>query len=161
MKRELCATVYIIQDGKVLLIHHRKHGKWLPAGGHMEPNELPHEAAIREAKEETGLDIEIFGHENVHVDTQFAKSIPRPFVMLLEEIPAYKDVPSHKHIDLIYAGRPINGELLQNEIETSGLRWWTLEEIENLIPGKDIFPDSVEIIRTIFQSCVHSYSSVS
>ena len=57
MKRQFTATVYILEKDKVLLIHHRKLQKWLPPGGHMDPNETPAEAACREAFEETGLKI--------------------------------------------------------------------------------------------------------
>jgi 8-oxo-dGTP pyrophosphatase MutT (NUDIX family) len=28
---------------------------WLPPGGHIDPHELPHDAAVREVHEETGL----------------------------------------------------------------------------------------------------------
>ncbi len=41
------------------LIFHRKLKKWLPPGGHIDPNEMPSETAIREAFEETGLEIEL------------------------------------------------------------------------------------------------------
>lgn len=154
MDRQFCATVYILQDDKVLLIYHRKHNKWLPPGGHIEMNEIPHGAAIREAKEETGLDIEIVSQENVWVDYPNARSIPRPYLMLLEEIPPHKDKPYHQHIDLIYLARPIGGELIQNEIETGGLRWWAFDEIETLKPGHDIFPDTVDILQKISQSVI-------
>jgi 8-oxo-dGTP pyrophosphatase MutT (NUDIX family) len=48
-------------DGRVLLIHERLETgtHWLTPGGGLEPGELPHEAAIREAREETGADLVI------------------------------------------------------------------------------------------------------
>ncbi len=42
---------------RVLLVDHRKAGLWLPPGGHIEPRELPESAAVREAREELGIDV--------------------------------------------------------------------------------------------------------
>jgi 8-oxo-dGTP pyrophosphatase MutT (NUDIX family) len=48
-------------DGRVLLIHERFETgtHWLTPGGGLEPGELPHQAAVREAREETGADLMI------------------------------------------------------------------------------------------------------
>lgn len=53
--RSLTATVYIINESKVLLHNHKKYNTLFPVGGHIEADELPHEAALREAYEESGL----------------------------------------------------------------------------------------------------------
>ena len=53
--------VYVRKDGKVLLGKRRSiHGKgeWCAPGGKMEMNESPEECAIRETREETGLEIQ-------------------------------------------------------------------------------------------------------
>ncbi len=54
-KIDFTASVYIVREGKVLLHKHKKLGIWLPPGGHIEPEEDPNQAALREAKEESGL----------------------------------------------------------------------------------------------------------
>src|SRR5271156_4090897 len=51
------ASGIVIELDHILLVHHRRIGAWLPPGGHIEEHELPHETAIRETKEETGVDI--------------------------------------------------------------------------------------------------------
>ncbi|NLB48507.1 MAG: 8-oxo-dGTP diphosphatase [Erysipelotrichia bacterium] len=66
-------------DHYLLLFRNRKKndyykGKWIGVGGKLEPNESPDEAAVREVKEETGLDVHslsmagevIFVNENYH-----------------------------------------------------------------------------------------------
>jgi 8-oxo-dGTP diphosphatase len=54
------AEVFIVHEGKVLLRRHRKYGSiWLSIGGHIEAGEDPIEAALREVKEEVGLDVVI------------------------------------------------------------------------------------------------------
>lgn len=150
MEKQFSATVYVIEDDKTLLIFHRKLQKWLPPGGHLNDNETPPEAAKREVREETGLEIEFLTQENIWIDDSNAKSFERPFMCLLEQIPAYQNQPSHLHMDLIYVAKPKGGVLTYNIEETEGLRWFTQEEIENLEPGKEIFSETQASLRTIF-----------
>ena len=142
MERQFTATVYIIENEKVLLIYHKKLKKWLPPGGHIDPNETPSEAAIREAREETGLTIELIKQENIWIDRWNAKSIERPYLCLLEEIPAHGSHAAHQHIDMIFIGRPVDGEIVENQIETDGIRWFSLHEVEQLHYDVDIFTET-------------------
>ena len=45
----------------VVLLKHKRLGFWLQPGGHIDPGELPWEAALRESCEETGLDCSFVG----------------------------------------------------------------------------------------------------
>ncbi len=56
-KIDFTVEVFIVYDNKVLLRKHDKYKKWLSIGGHIELDEDPNQAAIREVKEEVGLDI--------------------------------------------------------------------------------------------------------
>lgn len=143
------STVYIVEAGRTLLIYHKKFKKWLPPGGHLHPNETPSEAALREAKEETGLEIELFQQENVWIDRWNAKSIPRPYMCLLEEIPAVGDQAAHRHIDMIFLARPTGGNEEINSHETEGLQWFSLEEVESLEGDVEIFEETKETLRKI------------
>lgn len=49
--------VFMTYQNEILLLFHKKHKKWFGVGGHIEENEMAHEAAIREVKEETGIDL--------------------------------------------------------------------------------------------------------
>ena len=152
MERQFVASVYIIENGNVLLIQHLKLNKWLPPGGHLNPNETPSEGAKREAWEETGIEIEFISQENIWVNQTNACSFERPYLCLLEEIPEYKGVPQHQHIDFIYLARPVGGILQQNHLETAGLRWFSLEEVEALEPEVEIFTETQQVIRQILQT---------
>ena len=150
MQRQFVASVYIFSEQRVLLIYHRKLQKWLPAGGHIDPNELPFEAAIREAFEETGIEVELLSDEYVWVERWNAKSIPRPFLCLLEEIPAFGDQPAHQHIDNVYIGRAIGGKEKINHTETKGLYWFSWNEIQALKDDQEIFAETKTVLQSIF-----------
>lgn len=151
LERHFTAGAYIIdEEKKVLLIYHRKLKKWLPTGGHVELNETPAEAAIREAKEETGLDVEIILQENIWINQANAASFPRPFLCLLEEIPAFGNEPAHQHIDFVYVTRILGGIQQENYQEIEKMRWFTFEELELLTPEVDIFQESLNVINAIF-----------
>lgn len=75
----------------------------MPAGGHVEEGELPHNAAIREVFEETGVPGLIM-NASTHLDLHSGSEIqiPAPRFVLHEFIPAYKDKAEHMHYDFIY-----------------------------------------------------------
>lgn len=72
MERQYCASCYTIDfiNKTVLLVYNLKLGKWVQPGGHIEGFELPIDAAIRETKEETGIDIRIIGEKFLDNDIQ-------------------------------------------------------------------------------------------
>lgn len=147
-ERHFTATAYIIENEKVLLLFHRKLGKWLPPGGHVEANETPVECALREVLEETGLEIQLIKDEHIWIDRHNAVSCERPFMCLIENIPSYGTVAAHQHIDFIFVGRPIGGSLLD---DPSHLRWFTLDEVLAFIPDEQIFAETQETISVVLQ----------
>jgi 8-oxo-dGTP diphosphatase len=59
---EVIAAVVIIQHGKLLLVQEKQprvFGKWNFPAGHVDVGETIEEAAVREAKEETGYIVEL------------------------------------------------------------------------------------------------------
>lgn len=61
-------SAIVIGPRGVLLHRHRRLGIWLQPGGHLDLGEAPWEAAVREAAEETGLEVRLVGPELVHLD---------------------------------------------------------------------------------------------
>lgn len=64
LRNNFTATGYITnpEQTKMILVHHNKFNMWLPPGGHIEINELPHECILREVKEEIGINADIVQH---------------------------------------------------------------------------------------------------
>ncbi len=56
-KIDFTVEVFIVYKDTVLLRKHNKYRYWLSVSGHIELNEDPNHAALREVKEEVGLDI--------------------------------------------------------------------------------------------------------
>jgi len=102
-KIDFTVAIFVVHDGKVLLIHHRKLDKWLPLGGHIELDEDPEQAALREAKEESGLDVELIG-ERPPTTSPGTRALVAPRFLDIHRINA-----THEHIGMIYWARPKAG----------------------------------------------------
>lgn len=104
---------------------------------------------MREAREETGIEVELVGCDPLPINRPNARSIPRPHLCFLEEIPAHGDEPAHQHVDFIYVGRPVGGELNACCEETGGARWFSLEEAMALDADREIFADTQQVIGSL------------
>jgi 8-oxo-dGTP pyrophosphatase MutT (NUDIX family) len=102
----------------------------MPPGGHIEPDELPTEAALREVHEETGFVCEIVS-TSPYSRFSYPEQIPAPYTILLEDIPG-PDEP-HKHIDLIYFVRPLKAAA-HATVDDPTLRWVTSAELQENAP---------------------------
>jgi 8-oxo-dGTP pyrophosphatase MutT (NUDIX family) len=86
---------------RTLLVRHRTLGRWLQPGGHVEAGDASLlAAALREAREETGLAVEPAAADPLDVD--------------VHEIPAREGTPRHLHLDvrflLLAQGEPAGEE---------------------------------------------------
>jgi 8-oxo-dGTP pyrophosphatase MutT (NUDIX family) len=77
--RHFTVAVFVVWEGKVLLHLHRELGIWLPPGGHIERNELPDDAAVREVLEETGVKAELVGERRDDVADPFNFTAPQGY----------------------------------------------------------------------------------
>ena len=129
--REFVSTVYLVKNGKVLLNFHQNIKKFIPLGGHIEKDELPCEAAIREAKEESGFDIEL-----IDINDLKNKNLTQNFDIQLDIIKSM-----HHHINLSYIGKIIGGEQLEKSDRDTELKWFSQEEI---IKSEETFENTKE-----------------
>ena len=133
---------------------HEKNRMWLPAGGHIEPDEDPLQAAVREALEETGLSIVILP-TTVPYSYREPPQLPAPVTIMIEEIPATPSEKAHQHLDMIYFGR-LNGQSDAGGVSlpsTNSWRWVsaeTLRDNSRLVPGDGMSPVAVaEDVRVL------------
>lgn len=126
-EKHFCASVWITTTStpqKMLLVHHKKLGKWLQPGGHVEQFENPVETAIREIKEETGIDIS-FLIQKVQVINRDGTFLPVPKFFMEQTIPANKNQPQHYHLDVQYHLEIPEQETLLRSDESHGIGWFT------------------------------------
>jgi 8-oxo-dGTP pyrophosphatase MutT (NUDIX family) len=127
-KIDFTVAIFVVHDSKVLLIHHRKLDNWLPLGGHIELDEDPEQAALREAKEESGLDVELLG-ERPPTTGAGTRALIAPRFLDIHRI-----TDTHEHIGMIYWARSKNGMLRLSAEEHNDIRWCSADEREKLQP---------------------------
>lgn len=127
-KIDFTVAIFVVHETKVLVVFHRKLGKWLPLGGHIELDEDPEVAAIREAKEESGLDIELLGDRPPTTGPGTRALIAPRFLDI------HRINESHEHIGMIYWAKPRSGTVTLSQEEHEAIRWCNREELDTLNP---------------------------
>ncbi len=100
LPRHFTATGFLVNGDATLLHWHHRVQEWLPPGGHIELNEDPVQAVLREIKEETGFDAEIIPTQKFQTISNVDQVHP-PRTILIEDVYDEK-VGKHQHIDHIY-----------------------------------------------------------
>jgi len=131
----ITASCWIIDETLeyALLTHHRKLDRWLQLGGHIEDDQDILSAALREAREESGLiDIHPVAIDIFDVDAH--------------TIPARKQEPEHIHYDIRFLFQAKRGERLTISDESHDLRWFTISELQEF-PADDSIDRMVTKMR--------------
>ena len=149
VKNHFTATGIVINSEKqVLMIFHNKLNVWLPPGGHVEENELPDTAVLREIFEETGIKAIIMSaKQESHLADEHCRELEYPFTILLEDI---EGDGTHNHIDMIYLCAAVNEELVLQKSEVSDVGWFSFEQIAEL----KTFDNVKQIIRRVAQKLI-------
>lgn len=143
MKRHFCAATFIIDPAtkKILLVKHKIFGKWVQPGGHIEENETPEEAALREAYEETGLHITLLGERFPRED-----DFIRPLA-----IQKNRRSDGALNIDIMYVAVPNKmDELKYDPNESTDIGWFSRNELENISVFNDIKITMDYILKNYF-----------
>ena len=128
--RHFCASAYIIDPStlKILLVKHKKYGRWVQPGGHIEHDEFPEEAAVREAYEETGLKIELNS------------------IVLIDTLSGNSRKNSYPNGDIVYNNTSlylakvssVDVDNLKGDSETKRLKFFKPEEVPENLMDKDL-----------------------
>ncbi|MEI8043507.1 MAG: NUDIX domain-containing protein [Verrucomicrobiota bacterium] len=127
-KIDFTVAIFVVHQARVLLIHHRKLNKWLPLGGHVELDEDPEIAALREAREESGLEVELLGERPPTTEPGTRALITPRFLDI------HRITDTHEHIGMIYWARPRNGTLTLAASEHHDIRWCSAADLDQLQP---------------------------
>lgn len=112
------ASAWIVDPARThaLLAHHRKLGKWLQLGGHADGDPDVRRAALREAREESGLTSLRFAANGI-------------YDLDVHPIPARPGEPAHEHYDVRFAFEADPSEPLVASAESHALAWVALGEL--------------------------------
>jgi len=120
------SAITVSADGRrVLLLHHKKLGRWLQPGGHGDPGETTgEEVALREAFEESGI-----------LGLALHATAPRPLDVDVHDIPARGSEPAHQHLDLRYlVVAPGEARVSPALAEIHEIRWVAWDDVAALDP---------------------------
>lgn len=128
-KTQLTVEAVIVHNGRVLMVLHTKLNKWLFPGGHIDENETPDQAVIREVKEETGLDFTPSDYGPVEYSPDIIERLAVPFHTNKHS------VGDHDHYCMLYFGSVSSSETtISNESED--IRWVGVDELDLLSPHR-------------------------
>ncbi len=102
------AVVVLDERGRVLLIRRSDNGYWALPGGAQDLGESTAQAAVREVKEETGIDVEIIGISGIYSDPK--------------HVIAYDDGEVRQEFSICLRARPVGGSLRTSD-ESSQVDW--------------------------------------
>ena len=113
------ASAWVVDPARThaLLAHHRKLGKWLQLGGHVDGDaDVRRGAALREAREESGLTSLRFATDGI-------------YDLDVHAIPARPGEPAHDHYDVRFALEADPAEPLVASAESNALAWVALADL--------------------------------
>jgi 8-oxo-dGTP pyrophosphatase MutT (NUDIX family) len=139
LKKHSTASVYVISEGggtrRIALVNHPHFGRWTVPGGHVEEHENQAEAALREVREETGLEVRLRVPPGVKPLQEGVVSVPIPHRIMEYTIPGDRQPWPHVHVDHIYIAEVIG---TGQPAEDLGVAWFGADEL----PALRMFEDS-------------------
>jgi ADP-ribose pyrophosphatase len=157
--RHFTATTYVVNDGATLLHRHPGLEMWLPPGGHVDRDELPHETALRETREETGLEVDLVA-ERDDIVSGTVEPLPQPRHVQLADVNSYEGVVGHQHVDLVYYARADSRVVNpgDGEVDADGWEWFAPDRLD---ADDRLDPDVREIGRRAIEAVGKPSSSAS
>lgn len=124
-KIDFTATAFLVHENTVLLRMHDKYKTWLGVGGHIELDEDPNQAVVREIKEEVGLYVTL---DNKGSERPDYKVLVPPDFMNIHKIAG----GPHQHMDLVYLIRSDSNDVVPSGSDQSNeWKWFTAKELDD------------------------------
>lgn len=129
-KIDFTVEVFIVYRNTVLLMKHDKYDIWLGIGGHIEPDEDPIQAAVREVKEEVGLDVKLVGDKKDFIVDDFQELLAPNFMN------RHRISDTHEHVAFTYFATSTSDKIVQGDTERSEeWKWFTAKELHDTTFG--------------------------
>ncbi|MCB9367038.1 MAG: NUDIX domain-containing protein [Calditrichaeota bacterium] len=125
LTHRVAAAAYVFRGDRVLLLKRATPPfTFAPPGGRLHPNEDPVYGALREVREETGLDIEILDVAQVWFGKMIAGTTPLLCINFLARSSEGNPVLSDEHTDYVWATRESlrTGETVTQDQDGFGYR---------------------------------------
>ena len=125
-------TVLVRDDaGRLLLVRSADEGAWMTIGGAVDPGESPRDAAVREAREEAGIDVELTGLLDVLGGEGY-------------EI-TYPGGDRTAYVTAVFEARVTGGTLEADGNETTDVAWFDADAL----PGLDVVPFTARTLAAL------------
>lgn len=117
LEGHITGSAWIVDKKRTMavLVHHRKLERWFQPGGHCDGDSDVLNVAMKEAQEETGLDVKPVGNQIFDVDVHL--------------IPERRNEPAHYHYDIRFLLEADPAQSFQLSSESKELRWVSLEKV--------------------------------
>jgi 8-oxo-dGTP pyrophosphatase MutT (NUDIX family) len=143
-KIDFVVEVFVVYKDKVLLRLHDKYKIWLSVGGHIELDEDPNQAALREVKEEVGLDVKLYDENLLFKhETPDNKQLIPPIALGRHDISI-----SHEHIVHVYFAISQTDVVIPEKIDDTW-KWLTKAELETMDLRPDILFYAKEALKRL------------
>jgi len=135
-KIDFTAEVFVVFKDRVLLRKHDKYKLWLSVGGHIELDEDPNQTAVREVKEEVGLDVRLVDADFVSEETENYIFGHNKELMPPRFLNRHRINENHEHVTMVYFGVAKTDNIKQGESELSDeVKWFSKEDMDDPIYG--------------------------
>ena len=145
LKMHLVAGAYLLNEkmDKVLLTNHKALGIWLPFGGHSDGEKNSLNVALREVREESGIEnIDIGNGEIIDVDIH---TIPENLK---------KNEPEHKHIEIRFIFKTPQEQFVMSD-ESNAVAWMSIDEFKNLLINGNYYSGAERIVKKLDDYIMH------
>jgi ADP-ribose pyrophosphatase YjhB (NUDIX family) len=153
VNKHFTASAVVLHRESVLLVYHPRLNAWVPPGGHIEPGELPDEAAVREVLEETNVAVEVISEDVPDTGSEEVFVLKQPLCM--HQVKAFENGEHVYHIDIVYLCRPkLEQELDQGNAADGDMpqvtpgdgitqsKWVKIEELSSM----ELAPNVIEVV---------------
>lgn len=149
------------RDSRTLLVFHRKYGEWVYPGGHADNDWLWLRSALRECREETGLEtVDVLAPPWLRRAQGFASSriegvrldptLLLPHFVQRFEVKEHRvheqSFPVHDHFDIVYVFRALQEDVFHDQGESEGIRWVELAALQEQWNARREWHDGIHIL---------------